>query len=343
MWNPLPDQPRLYRMPFRLQLLAGIGCFLAVVYALQFPWRDGLRIGAVGITIAGSAALLGILFGFVFCYPRIKRAQAAAEPQGNVAVEDNSSLADISDWLTKIIVGVGLVELNKIPPALAALSRFFAPGLQTGPVAPGSTGQVFALALLLYFFPLGFMFGFIWTRFYYQEALKGLLNQIRASDLADQAAAKMDEGRLDLAMAAVSQALALDPNNAKALFVKGRILKQQAYSPSSKTYDSALLQSALVNVTQAAALLPGRASPLYNMACYQALLGNPIKDVVATLRRAFVITPALSKVAAQDDDLQQVRNDPAIKSLIAEFITRIDTPPAASPPAPDNPTGKPGV
>ncbi len=344
-----PEQPRLYRMPLRLQLLAGIGCLLSLVYALQFPLRDCLRIVAVGITISGGATLLGVLFGFIFCYPRVKRAQEAAATQADIAVEDNSSLADISDWLTKIIVGVGLVELNKIPPALQRFSQFLSPGLEAVTPAKGS-GQVLALALLLYFFPLGFMFGFIWTRFYYQEALKGLLDKIRvlekgksASDLADQAEAKLAEGRVDLAMADVEQALSLDKQNAKAMFVKALILKRQARPDPSRAYDRTLLEKALKYVTAVSKLLPGRASPLYNMGCYQALLQYPVKDVAATMRRAFTITPELARVADKDDDLKEARKNPILQSVIDEFMAKSAPKPTDGENLQDNPQNQKSV
>jgi tetratricopeptide (TPR) repeat protein len=237
--------------------------------------------------------------------------------------------------LTKIIVGVGLVELNKIPPALHFLAITLSPGLRpyNSPELAGSS-VVFALALLLYFFPLGFMFGFIWTRFYFQEALKGLLERIRvlekkrvAANFAEVADARIDEGRLDLAATQVDKALARDSNNAKALFVKARILKRQAWSPSSNTWDKSLLKEALHYASKASALIPDRAAPLYNMACYQALLDESPGDVAATLRRAFEINPELARNAADDSDLRELREkDTSIQTLIDEYSKKSKAP-----------------
>ena len=323
------DKLLLYRMLFRLQLLAATGCALVLFHSLQsHAWRECLRILGVGIAIGGASILTDLTFGFIFCYPRVKRGDVANAAQSANEIADNSSLADISDWLTKIIVGVGLVELYKLPSFLHHLSIILAPGL----VSDGGSlaaAQVFGLALLLYFFPLGFMFGYIWTRFWYQEALKKLLSTIQkqatvidslemaqeASRLADQADAKVDEKNIDEASSLINQALKLDAKNPKALFVKGRVLRRQA--EASGTYDKALLSQALLYMTQAAQGLPKRASPLYNMACYEALLGQPEAVVTESLRKAFEINPAVVENARTDDDFKSVRG--AVDALIAEF------------------------
>jgi hypothetical protein len=39
--------------------------------------------------------------------------------------DDNTNLEEVSDWLTKIIVDVGLVELMQIPGRVKKLSQFF--------------------------------------------------------------------------------------------------------------------------------------------------------------------------------------------------------------------------
>jgi hypothetical protein len=319
------EKPKLYRMLLRLQILGAFGCMLAIVYACRFSWRLALPVAASGIGIAGGAALLGLLFGFIFCFPRIRKEFAGSLPEGTSSgIEDNSSLADISDWLTKIIIGVGLVELNKIPNRLNALALTLSAGLR-GSDATAAQGQVFALALLLYFFPLGFLFGFIWTRFYYQEAVKSLLNTIRAYDEAEEADAKLSEGHPELAAAIINSALTADPDNPKALFVKARILKRQAYDSASKTYSRSGLEQALEYAKRASERLPDRGAPLYNMACYQALLGLPAEEVIRTLRRALEKSPALVKDALKDPDFDDIKNrSQEFRDLLKEFAVHLD-------------------
>jgi len=69
----------------------------------------------------------------------------------------NTNLVEISDWLTKIIVGVGLIELRRIPPQARRLALEVA----------GPSGDIsFALAVVVYFPTLGFLFGYLSTRLF---------------------------------------------------------------------------------------------------------------------------------------------------------------------------------
>ncbi len=97
----------------------------------------------VGLTVAAAAVggLLGFLFGIprslqgntVVAAPAIATPPAGAAPastskpaaQPGRAFAGNSNLEEISDWLTKIIVGVGLVQANTIYGKVAALAAQF--------------------------------------------------------------------------------------------------------------------------------------------------------------------------------------------------------------------------
>ena len=158
--NPGSAQPQVradeYGMLLRLQIAAAIGCGFVLLYAVQFwgTWA-AIRVAAVGILIAGAALFLGFVLGFIFCIPRTPKPMEGSAPsssarhnatsggdivaRSNVVrpseVETNSNLVDISDWITKILVGVGLVELNKIPGYLHKLAIFLGAGLRAdGPV-----------------------------------------------------------------------------------------------------------------------------------------------------------------------------------------------------------------
>jgi tetratricopeptide (TPR) repeat protein len=326
-----------YLMLARLQLLAGFGCALVVVYAFQFhssgTW---VRIAAVGIMIAAAALLLGFLFGFIFCYPRVKKNAGELKPSSD-SVEDNPSLADISDWLTKIMVGVGLVELNKIPSSLWLFSGVLATGLRTvdsGPYVDGS--QTFCLGLILFFFIVGFLIGHIWTRFYYQEALKrGIEAAIRdekldkkhkldAWELSEKASTLTQLERFDEASRISDEALSLDAQNPKALFEKGRALKKLADQGNrSDEEKQRLYAEALSYASQAATLSPWKAAPAYNIACYQALLRYPVMEIERNLRRAIELNPALAEAANNDPDLEEVRSKyPHIKKLITDNLPK---------------------
>lgn len=60
----------------------------------------------------------------------------------------------------------------------------------------------------------------------------------------------------------------------------------------------------------------GYASPLYNLACCEALAGRN-EDAIGHLRIAFERRPSLRDIARDDTDLDALRADPAFRELIA--------------------------
>ena len=154
-----------------------IGFFISILYSLQSAGlAQGLSVEGTALAVGGAALLAGGLLGFLFGIPK-KLQQDTQSQSGNggqgVAYQGNTNLEQISDWLTKILVGVGLTQLASIPATLSKYADFTAPGLGNFVGA-----KVFAIALLLYFLIGGFLFIYLWTRWY----LAGTFSQ------ADQAA-----------------------------------------------------------------------------------------------------------------------------------------------------------
>lgn len=101
-------------------------------------------------------------------------APAARAPEAAVPSEINSNLVEVSDWLTKIIVGVGLVELKDLPRNAESLAGFVAGGLGMVDAAGRAlaSGVSTAGALMLYFSVLGFLGGYLLTRVYLAAIFK---------------------------------------------------------------------------------------------------------------------------------------------------------------------------
>jgi mannose-6-phosphate isomerase-like protein (cupin superfamily) len=59
----------------------------------------------------------------------------------------------------------------------------------------------------------------------------------------------------------------------------------------------------------------GHATPLYNLACCEALLGRN-DDAIAHLRVAFEGRPSLRDIAKEDTDLDPLRGEPTFRALI---------------------------
>jgi hypothetical protein len=79
-------------------------------------------------------------------------------------------MEQISDWLTKLLVGAGLVELKSLPHFVHTAAKYVADSLGSSPADPGTTS--FAAALIIYFCVEGFLGGYLATRMFFQNAFQ---------------------------------------------------------------------------------------------------------------------------------------------------------------------------
>ncbi|MBL7911967.1 MAG: hypothetical protein JNJ41_12990 [Bacteroidia bacterium] len=77
-----------------------------------------------GLGITLSFVFIGGIIGFIFGIPKSLQ---NANPNGDSSAKfvTNTSLEQISDWLTKIIVGVGLIEIREVFSLIKKLYYFF--------------------------------------------------------------------------------------------------------------------------------------------------------------------------------------------------------------------------
>jgi hypothetical protein len=165
-------------------------CYVGAVGVMLFAIRAVVPVGGTevllrvlgaGVLIACGALLSGALLGFLFGIPRAPTppeplfVRAAAQqagttvpaaPQGDrppsrPALQVNTNLEQISDWLTKIIVGLGLIHLSQIDDGLRYLAAYFATAF--GPI---EGREAFTLSLLVSFSVSGFLLGYLLTRLF---------------------------------------------------------------------------------------------------------------------------------------------------------------------------------
>ena len=96
---------------------------------------SGLGVGLTAFALFGAAAAIGAGLGFLFGLPRSRYADLDASGPSNTTNAKssetprsahyltNSNLIKVSDWLTTIIIGVGLVNLAKIGPAVGGFEQ----------------------------------------------------------------------------------------------------------------------------------------------------------------------------------------------------------------------------
>jgi hypothetical protein len=96
------------------------------------------------------------------------------EERGAPRFLPSTNLAEISDWLTKLLLGAGLVSLTKLGQPLSELIDNVARGLGGATVSGGVTESavVVAGAILITYVALGFLGGYLTTSFWYAKGLQ---------------------------------------------------------------------------------------------------------------------------------------------------------------------------
>ena len=96
--------------------------------------------------------------------------------------QPNGNLEQVSDWLTKILLGVGLTQLTTLPQQIQSAGEYVAEGI--GPGASGAVGTT----ILIAFAVGGFVIGFLVTRFDIGKAINredGVLSGMASAALRD--------------------------------------------------------------------------------------------------------------------------------------------------------------
>ena len=142
-----------------------IGLLLVMLQALF----TNLFVAGAALLFAMACLAGGGLLGFLFGIPRSHQTEPAEpKPDADANTESrengyraNTNLEQISDWLTKILVGVGLTQLGDIPTKIGEIGTFFGPIISPDPNANVLTAAIFVLFTIC-----GFLFGFLWTRLF---------------------------------------------------------------------------------------------------------------------------------------------------------------------------------
>jgi len=104
-----------------------------------------------------AAFVAGCFVGFLLGIPRavssgeLRQNQSASAATGSSGLGASSNLAEISDWLTKLVLGAGLVELTRLGGPVGRLIDNVATGLHTSgdSVSSVQTAKVMALSHIL--------------------------------------------------------------------------------------------------------------------------------------------------------------------------------------------------
>jgi uncharacterized membrane protein (DUF485 family) len=147
-----------------LIILTVFALCIGTIWIILYSWQatdlpKQLTIIGVAAILAGGFFVVGLLIGFIF---------GVARPKGEGVTHVSTNLEDISEWLTKIVVGAGLAQLATLPSSLGSFGDYVVKKLLGTP----DSGAILAIGILIYYLTCGLLSGFLLTRLYFLGLLE---------------------------------------------------------------------------------------------------------------------------------------------------------------------------
>ncbi len=268
----------------------GVVIGLSAALVAVSPWHYGRAAGVVllaGLAAWMCGSLLGFLFGIPRVLASEKASAAASSPPpapasqpptpapapGSSAAQPapapgavppaqsaptpaqpllktNSNLEEVSDWLTKIIVGAGLIEIHKVADVFAGFQTFLEPYVSKDDKVTPIVASIYVVFMLL----AGFMWMYLETRIVLSRIFAGLEGMLRNTlekaqdDLASaqkrKEEAQQDASTFDTALKDLLQASVPTGALAKAATSLKEAAKTERADPTLKAYAAQALAAA---------------------------------------------------------------------------------------------------
>lgn len=167
---------------FLIWLIGGTTLAATAVLLYTGPRADRGATVAIGFIVTAATMLAGGVIGFVFGVPRMLAADSAGTSRRQATVVGNTNLEQISDWLTKILVGVGLTQFGSISSGAGRLIGNIAPAF-----GDGADARVFTGGLGIFSVAFGFVTGWLYTRLLLGGAMAKADQRATARELIEAA------------------------------------------------------------------------------------------------------------------------------------------------------------
>jgi hypothetical protein len=176
----------------QLLVLASCATLAGVVLLAAYAWQErSLRIFAVGALVTLAATAAGSVAGFLFGLPRyspvlavpVSEAESPAQSSLTAAAQaraaagiytPSNNLEQVSDWLTKLLLGAGLVQLGHIGNWFGGFLDGLASAMTSAPGSVPPIAHAIAGSIIVFYTSYGFLFGYIITTLWYRRRLEAL-------------------------------------------------------------------------------------------------------------------------------------------------------------------------
>ncbi len=203
------DQTRSVKSAIKKSVSFASLITLLLLTAMYLSFKENkifviLSILAVIVAFFIAGCVLGFIFGIPKKYQN-KQAAVQLDKDGKPLqpadpnYTDNSSLEEISDWITKIIIGLSMVQYKAILNMIDAAATNINKSLQNA-ICVGQACKldfyVFSYALIIFYPIVGAIIGYLWTRIEFPYILDQKDRDLREANRArDKAESKLDEAK----------------------------------------------------------------------------------------------------------------------------------------------------
>lgn len=166
-WTP-QIQADAFKNAAKPQVVVGsVAAGVSAVAVVAYSWAgaDQVEVLALLVVFGLAAVLVGALLGFLFGIPRsqvVREGQTVSFEESSITPHTslpNTNLEQVSDWLTKILLGVGLTQIQNIVPAAQDLFTSMASAL-----GDRESATAFVGAHVIFSLVVGFIGGWLATR-----------------------------------------------------------------------------------------------------------------------------------------------------------------------------------
>lgn len=182
---------------------------LLLLFAMYLSFKENKVFVIFSIlTVIAAFFIAGCVLGFIFGIPKKyqnKQAAVQLDKYGKPLqptdpnYTDNSSLEEISDWITKIIIGLSMVQFHAILKMIADAAGNINTSLKGAICADQSCHlnfYVFSYALIIFYPIVGAIIGYLWTRIEFPYILDQKDRDLReANRERDKAENKLNRAR----------------------------------------------------------------------------------------------------------------------------------------------------
>ena len=124
-------------------------------------WKYVVHALGTFLLISGAAFLSGALLGFLFGFPRTSE-KSENSSTVRLKYQHNKNIEQISDWVIKMLIGIGLSQMTNVPHLLLYYASRLTSSIST---LGGSSGAAsITVCLILFFLACGFVEGYLATR-----------------------------------------------------------------------------------------------------------------------------------------------------------------------------------